>query len=437
MNILVINAGSSSLKYQLLNPETGVLLAKGLCERIGIDGKFTYKPQIEGKQILDAVDVAMPTHSEAIQAVLNALVDKDNGVIGSMKEIDAVGHRVVHGGEAFNKSVLITDEVMKALEDCIPLAPLHNPANITGINACTAVMGKDVPQVAVFDTAFHQTMPEEAYMYGLPYEYYEKYKIRRYGFHGTSHSYVSKKAAEVLGKKYEDLKIIVCHLGNGASVSAVKNGKCVDTSMGLTPLEGLIMGTRSGDIDPAIMEFIAHKEGKNIDEIMTVLNKKSGVYGLSNNLSSDFRDLEAGYNNGDAHCIRTMNTYCYRVAKYIGSYVAAMNGVDVICFTAGIGENAPLVRSLVCEHLGFLGVSIDEEANHKRGEEIAISTPDSKTTVMVIPTNEELAIARETVSLVKWVRRTLKNENTHQPEDPIGGCFTYANRAGEIPVDVW
>lgn len=401
MNILVINAGSSSLKYQLLNPETGVLLAKGLCERIGIDGKFTYKPQIEGKQILDAVDVAMPTHSEAIQAVLNALVDKDNGVIGSMKEIDAVGHRVVHGGEAFNKSVLITDEVMKALEDCIPLAPLHNPTNITGINACTAVMGKDVPQVAVFDTAFHQTMPEEAYMYGLPYEYYEKYKIRRYGFHGTSHSYVSRKAAEVLGKKYEDLKIIVCHLGNGASVSAVKNGKCVDTSMGLTPLEGLIMGTRSGDIDPAIMEFIAHKEGKDIDEIMTVLNKKSGVYGLSNNLSSDFRDLEDGYNRGDEHCIRTMNTYCYRVAKYIGSYVAAMNGVDVICFTAGIGENAPLVRSLVCEHLGFLGVSIDEEANHKRGEEIAISTPDSKTTVMVIPTNEELAIARETVSLVK------------------------------------
>ena len=401
MNVLVINAGSSYLKYQLLNPTTVELLAKGLCERIGIDGLFTYKPQLPGKEAIKAASVSMPTHSEVIQAVLNALVDEKNGVIGSMQEIDAVGHRVVHGGEAFAGSVLITDEVMKALEECIPLAPLHNPANITGINACTAVMGKDVPQVAVFDTAFHQTMPEEAYMYGLPYEYYEKYKIRRYGFHGTSHSYVSKKAAEVLGKKYEDLKIIVCHLGNGASVSAVKNGKCVDTSMGLTPLEGLIMGTRSGDIDPAIMEFIAHKEGKNIDEIMTVLNKKSGVYGLSNNLSSDFRDLEAGYNNGDAHCIRTMNTYCYRVAKYIGSYVAAMNGVDVICFTAGIGENAPLVRSLVCEHLGFLGVSIDEEANHKRGEEIAISTPDSKTTVMVIPTNEELAIARETVSLVK------------------------------------
>ncbi|MDY3657396.1 MAG: acetate kinase, partial [Lachnospiraceae bacterium] len=297
-------------------------------------------------------------------------------------------------------STIITDDVMKAIEECNDLAPLHNPANLIGINACKKLMPA-TPMVAVFDTAFHQTMPEEAYMYGLPYEYYEKYKIRRYGFHGTSHSYVSRKAAEVLGKKYEDLKIIVCHLGNGASVSAVKNGKCVDTSMGLTPLEGLIMGTRSGDIDPAIMEFIAHKEGKNIDEIMTVLNKKSGVYGLSNNLSSDFRDLEDGYNRGDEHCIRTMNTYCYRVAKYIGSYVAAMNGVDVICFTAGIGENAPLVRSLVCEHLGFLGVSIDEDANHKRGEEIAISTPDSKTTVMVIPTNEELAIARETVSLVK------------------------------------
>jgi acetate kinase len=256
------------------------------------------------------------------------------------------------------------------------------------------------PMVAVFDTAFHQTMPEEAYMYGLPYEYYKKYKIRRYGFHGTSHSYVSKKAAEVLGKKYEDLKIIVCHLGNGASISAVKNGKCVDTSMGLTPLEGLIMGTRSGDIDPAIIEFIAHKENKSIDDIMTVLNKKSGVLGLSDNLSSDFRDLEAGHNKGDENATRTLKTYCYRVAKYIGSYVAAMNGVDVICFTAGVGENAPLVRSMVCEYLGYLGVEIDPAANGKRGEDIAISTPGSKTTVMVIPTNEELAIARETVRLV-------------------------------------
>ncbi len=398
MNILVINCGSSSLKFQLIDSETEKCIAKGLCERIGIEGsRITYTP--DGGEKEQTV-TPMPDHTEAIRLVLEALTNEKTGVVKSLDEIGAVGHRIVHGGEKFAASTIITDEVMKAIEECNDLAPLHNPANLIGINACKKLM-PTTPMVAVFDTAFHQTMPEEAYMYGLPYEYYEKYKIRRYGFHGTSHSYVSKKAAEVLGKKYEDLKIIVCHLGNGASVSAVKNGKCVDTSMGLTPLEGLIMGTRSGDIDPAIMEFIAHKEGKNIDEIMTVLNKKSGVYGLSNNLSSDFRDLEAGYNNGDAHCIRTMNTYCYRVAKYIGSYVAAMNGVDVICFTAGIGENAPLVRSLVCEHLGFLGVSIDEEANHKRGEEIAISTPDSKTTVMVIPTNEELAIARETVSLVK------------------------------------
>ena len=398
MNILVINCGSSSLKFQLIDSETEKCIAKGLCERIGIEGsRITYTP--DGGEKEQTV-TPMPDHTEAIRLVLEALTNEKTGVVKSLDEIGAVGHRIVHGGEKFAASTIITDDVMKAIEECNDLAPLHNPANLIGINACKKLM-PTTPMVAVFDTAFHQTMPEEAYMYGLPYEYYEKYKIRRYGFHGTSHSYVSRKAAEVLGKKYEDLKIIVCHLGNGASVSAVKNGKCVDTSMGLTPLEGLIMGTRSGDIDPAIMEFIAHKEGKNIDEIMTVLNKKSGVYGLSNNLSSDFRDLEDGYNRGDEHCIRTMNTYCYRVAKYIGSYVAAMNGVDVICFTAGIGENAPLVRSLVCEHLGFLGVSIDEEANHKRGEEIAISTPDSKTTVMVIPTNEELAIARETVSLVK------------------------------------
>ncbi|MEQ2539905.1 acetate kinase [Lachnospiraceae bacterium CLA-AA-H183] len=398
MNILVINCGSSSLKFQLIDSETEKCIAKGLCERIGIEGsRITYTP--DGGEKEQTV-TPMPDHTEAIRLVLEALTNEKTGVVKSLDEIGAVGHRIVHGGEKFAASTIITDDVMKAIEECNDLAPLHNPANLIGINACKKLMPA-TPMVAVFDTAFHQTMPEEAYMYGLPYEYYEKYKIRRYGFHGTSHSYVSRKAAEVLGKKYEDLKIIVCHLGNGASVSAVKNGKCVDTSMGLTPLEGLIMGTRSGDIDPAIMEFIAHKEGKNIDEIMTVLNKKSGVYGLSNNLSSDFRDLEDGYNRGDEHCIRTMNTYCYRVAKYIGSYVAAMNGVDVICFTAGIGENAPLVRSLVCEHLGFLGVSIDEDANHKRGEEIAISTPDSKTTVMVIPTNEELAIARETVSLVK------------------------------------
>ena len=398
MNILVINCGSSSLKFQLIDSETEKCIAKGLCERIGIEGsQITYQPAGGEKEVTVS---PMPTHTQAIQMVLDALTNKKSGVIASLAEVGAVGHRVVHGGEKFTSSTVITDEAMKAIEECNDLAPLHNPANLIGIRACQELM-PNVPMVAVFDTAFHQTMPEEAYLYGLPYEYYEKYKVRRYGFHGTSHSFVSKRAAEVAGKPYEDLKIIVCHLGNGASLSAVKNGKSVDTSMGLTPLEGLIMGTRSGDMDPAIMEFIAHKEGKNIDEIMTVLNKKSGVYGLSNNLSSDFRDLEDGYNRGDEHCIRTMNTYCYRVAKYIGSYVAAMNGVDVICFTAGIGENAPLVRSLVCEHLGFLGVSIDEDANHKRGEEIAISTPDSKTTVMVIPTNEELAIARETVSLVK------------------------------------
>ena len=397
MNILVINCGSSSLKFQLIDSETEKCIAKGLCERIGIEGsQITYTP--DGGEKEQTV-TPMPDHTEAIRLVLEALTNEKTGVVKSLDEIGAVGHRIVHGGEKFAASTIITDEVMKAIEECNDLAPLHNPANLIGINACKKLM-PTTPMVAVFDTAFHQTMPEEAYMYGLPYEYYEKYKIRRYGFHGTSHSYVSKKAAEVLGKKYEDLKIIVCHLGNGASVSAVKNGKCVDTSMGLTPLEGLIMGTRSGDIDPAIMEFIAHKEGKNIDEIMTVLNKKSGVYGLSNNLSSDFRDLEAGYNNGDAHCIRTMNTYCYRVAKYIGSYVAAMNGVDVICFTAGIGENAIPVREKVVSYLGYLGVTLDKDANGHRGEEIVISTPDSKVKVAVIPTNEELAICRETVALV-------------------------------------
>ena len=398
MKVLVINCGSSSLKFQLIDSESEKCLAKGLCERIGIEGSMiTYAPEGGEKE---KTTTPMPDHTEAIRLVLEALTNEKTGVVKDLSEIGAVGHRVVHGGEKFANSVVITDEVMAAIEECNDLAPLHNPANLIGINACKKLM-PNTPMVGVFDTAFHQTMPEEAYMYGLPYEYYQKYKIRRYGFHGTSHSYVSKKAAEVLGKKYEDLKIIVCHLGNGASVSAVKNGKCVDTSMGLTPLEGLIMGTRSGDIDPAIMEFIAHKEGKSIDEIMTILNKKSGVLGLSDNLSSDFRDLVDGFNNGDANAIRTIKTFCYRVAKYIGSYAAAMNGVDVICFTAGVGENASLVRSTVCEYLGYLGVTIDEEANHKRGEDIAITTPDSKTTVMVIPTNEELAIARETVRLVK------------------------------------
>ncbi len=397
MKVLVINCGSSSLKFQLIDSASECCLAKGLCERIGIDGSMiTYAP--EGGEKEKSV-TPMPDHTEAIRLVLEALANSKTGVVKSLDEIGAVGHRVVHGGEKFAQSVVIDDEVMQAIEECNDLAPLHNPANLIGINACKALM-PDTPMVAVFDTAFHQTMPEEAYMYGLPYEYYRKYKIRRYGFHGTSHSYVSNRAAQVLGRNYENMKIIVCHLGNGASVSAVKDGKCVDTSMGLTPLQGLIMGTRSGDIDPAIMEFLAHKESKSIDEIMAVLNKKSGVLGLSDNLSSDFRDLEEGYDKGDENAVRALKTFCYNVAKYVGAYAAAMNGVDVICFTAGVGENAAIVRTFVCEYLGYLGVKIDQEANGRRGEDIVISTVDSRTTVMVIPTNEELAIARETVKLV-------------------------------------
>ncbi len=397
MNILVINCGSSSLKFQLINSESEQCIAKGLCERIGIDGsQITYTPA-GGEKELNVTP--MPDHTEAIRLVLEALTNEKTGVVKSLDEIGAVGHRVVHGGEKFAQSVIIDNEVLAAIEACNDLAPLHNPANLIGIDACRKLM-PSTPMVAVFDTAFHQTMPQEAYMYGLPAEYYEKYKIRRYGFHGTSHSYVSKRAAQVLGVPYESLKTIVCHLGNGASVSAVKNGKCVDTSMGLTPLEGLIMGTRSGDIDPAIIEFLAHKENKSIDEIMSILNKKSGVLGLSNNLSSDFRDLEDGYHKGDTYATCAMKTFAYRVAKYIGAYTAAMNGVDLICFTAGVGENAALVRTMICEYLGYLGVTLDQEANGKRGEDIVISTPDSRTKVMVIPTNEELAIARETMRLV-------------------------------------
>lgn len=398
MNILVINCGSSSLKFQLINAESEELIAKGLCERIGIAGSMiSYTPAGGSKE---TKETPMENHTDAIRLVLAALTNEKTGVVKSLEEISAVGHRIVHGGEKFAEATIIDEEVIAAITECNELAPLHNPANLIGIEACKELM-PDTPMVAVFDTAFHQTMPQKAYMYGLPYEYYEKYKIRRYGFHGTSHSYVSKRAAEVLGKNYEDLKIIVCHLGNGASVSAVMNGKCVDTSMGLTPLEGLIMGTRSGDIDPAIMEFIAHKEGKSIDEVMTILNKKSGVLGLSG-LSSDFRDIEDGYIKGNPRAVTAMETFIYRVAKYIGSYVAAMNGVDVICFTAGVGENGPLVRSLICDnYLGYLGIKLDEEANNKRGEDIVITTPDSKTLVMTIPTNEELAIARETYRLTK------------------------------------
>ena len=398
MNILVINCGSSSLKFQLIDAMTEKLIAKGLCERIGIEGsQLVYQPA--GKDKLKTV-TPMEDHTKAIKLVLEALTDKENGVVKDLSEIGAVGHRIVHGGEKFATSTLINEEVIAAITECNELAPLHNPANLIGIAACKELM-PDTPMVAVFDTAFHQTMPQEAYLYGIPYEYYEKYKIRRYGFHGTSHSYVSKKAAEVLGQKYEDLKLIVCHLGNGASVSAVQNGKCIDTSMGLTPLEGLIMGTRSGDIDPAIIEFLAHKEGKSIDEIMTILNKKSGVLGLSDNFSSDFRDLEDAYLEGQEASVRTMESFAYRVAKYIGAYVAAMNGVDGICFTAGLGENSPLVRNLICKRLGYLGITLDEEQNGKRGKDLVITTPDSKTKVLVIPTNEELAIARETYAIVK------------------------------------
>lgn len=396
MNVLVINCGSSSLKFQLINSESEAVLAKGLCERIGIDGRLTYQPAGGEKNVSEK---AMPTHTEAIQFVIDALTDADTGVVKSLDEIGAVGHRVVHGGEKFAKSVVVTPEVKAAIAECNDLAPLHNPANLIGIEACESLM-PGTPQVVVFDTAFHQTMPEKAYMYGLPYEYYEKYKVRRYGFHGTSHSFVSKRAAELVGKPYDQVKTIVCHLGNGASVCAVENGKSVDTSMGLTPLEGLVMGTRSGDIDPAILEFIAKKENLDIAGLMNMLNKKSGVFGLSNNLSSDFRDLSAGAAEGNVPAKIALEVFSYRVAKYIGSYAAAMNGVDVIAFTAGIGENDGGVREMVMQYLGYLGVEMDEKANATRGEEITISTPDSKVTVMVIPTNEELAIARETVALI-------------------------------------
>ena len=398
MNVLVINCGSSSLKYQLIDSETESVLAKGLCERIGIDGALTHQPA--GKDKIKSTP-AMPDHKTAIGIVIDQLTDKENGVVESLDEIGAVGHRIVHGGEKFTKSCLITDEVIKEVEECSVFAPLHNPAGLIGVRACQELM-PGLPMVAVFDTAFHQTMPEKAYMYGLPYEYYEKYKVRRYGFHGTSHSYVSKKAAEVMEKAYDEVKTIVCHLGNGASVSAVLNGKSVDTSMGLTPLEGLVMGTRSGDIDPAIMEFIAQKENLDIEGIMNVLNKKSGVFGLSGGISSDFRDLTGAMAEGDKKAKIALEVFAYRVAKYIGAYAAAMNGVDDIVFTAGIGENVSYVREQVCSYLGYLGVELDPDANEKfRGEQGEITKPGCKVRVFVIPTNEELAIARETLALVK------------------------------------
>ena len=397
MNILVINCGSSSLKYQLINSDPEAVLAKGLCERIGIDGSvLTHTPAGKDKV---RIETPMPNHTVAVQLVIDALTNAEHGVIKSLDEIGAVGHRVVHGGEKFASSVVITDEVMKAIEECNDLAPLHNPANLIGINSCKEIM-PNVPMVAVFDTAFHQTMPEKAYLYGLPYEYYEKYKVRRYGFHGTSHDYVSNRAAQLLGKKREDLKVIVCHLGNGASVSAVDHGKCVDTSMGLTPLEGLIMGTRSGDMDPAICDFICQKEGLTSAEMNTVLNKKSGVLGMSG-VSSDFRDVEAAANEGNHQAAAALDAFYYRVAKYIGAYTAAMNGVDAIAFTAGVGENNIGGRVEICKYLGYLGTEIDLDKNNVRGEERIISKDGSKVTLMAIPTNEELAIARQTLALVK------------------------------------
>ena len=397
MNVLVINAGSSSLKYQLLNPDTQEILAKGLCERIGIDGKFTYKPT--GKTAVKAADVAMPTHSEAIQTVLNALVDKDNGVIGSMAEIDAVGHRVVHGGEKFAKSVLITDEVMAAIEECNPLAPLHNPANIIGIRACQQLM-PGTPMVAVFDTAFHQTMPPVAYTYALPYEYYEQDKVRRYGFHGTSHKYVSQRAAAMLGKPIEELKLISCHLGNGSSITAIDGGKSVDTSMGFTPLAGLPMGTRAGDLDAGILQYLMNKHGMNIDEMLNVLNKKSGVEGISA-ISSDFRDLESAEAEGNQRAELALRVFDYSVKKYIGAYAAAMGGVDAVIFTAGVGENGPETRESACAGLEFLGIKIDPEKDKVRGKEMDVSADDAKVRVLVIPTNEELMIAMDTAAIVK------------------------------------
>ena len=395
MNILVINCGSSSLKFQLINSDTEAVLAKGLCERIGIDGALTYQPAGGDKE---ETKPSMPDHKEAIKLVLDALTNEKTGVIKDLAEVGAVGHRVVHGGEKFTTSVVITDEVIKGITECNDLAPLHNPANLIGIDACKQLM-PTTPMVAVFDTAFHQTMPEKAYTYAIPHEYYDKYKVRRYGFHGTSHSYVSKRAAELLGKKAEELKTIVCHLGNGASICAVNAGKSVDTTMGLTPLEGLAMGTRSGDLDPAIVEFIATKDGLTTAEALNVLNKKSGVLGMSG-VSSDFRDIEEAANAGNKLAANALDVYYYRVAKYIGAYMVALGGADAIAFTAGLGENSISARKAICEYLGFMGIKIDDEANNCRGKEVVISTADSPVKVLAIPTNEELAIARETLALV-------------------------------------
>ncbi|MDD4371183.1 MAG: acetate kinase [Anaerostipes sp.] len=397
MKVLVINCGSSSLKYQLIDSDTEIVLAKGLCERIGIDGALTHEPSGKGKF---KSTPAMPDHKTAIGIVLEQLTDAEVGVIASLDEVGAVGHRIVHGGEKFTKSCIITDEVLKQVEECSVFAPLHNPAGLIGVRACKELM-PNLPMVAVFDTAFHQTMPEKAYLYGIPRKYYDEDGIRRYGFHGTSHQFVSAEAAKMLGKDVKDLNVIVCHLGNGASVTAVKGGESVDTSMGLTPLEGLIMGTRSGDLDPAIIEFIANKENKTASEVLNILNKESGVLGLSGGISSDFRDVKAAKAEGNKAASAALDAYAYRVAKYIGAYTVAMNGVDAIAFTAGLGENDDVTRVAICEYLGCIGATIDEKKNNIHGEAAVISTDDSKVTLLCIPTNEELMIARDTVALTK------------------------------------
>lgn len=397
MKILVINCGSSSLKYQLINMEDESVLAKGLCERIAIDGsKLSHKA--EGKEEM-VIEEEMPTHTVAIKLVMDALVDPKYGVIKDTSEIFAVGHRVLLAGTIYSDSIIVNEDVKKVIRDCFDLGPLHNPANLMGIEACEQAM-PGIPNVAVFDTAFGMGMPEKAAMYAIPREYYEKYSIRRYGFHGTSHKYVSNEALQYCGLDPENGKVIVCHLGNGASISASIGGKCVDTSMGLTPLEGLIMGTRSGDIDPAVVQYICNKEGKTVNEVMDILNKKSGILGMSGGISSDFRDVQKAQAEGNHLADVAIQAFIYRVAKYIGAYVAAMNGVDAIVFTAGVGENDKPIRASVCEYLGYLGVEIDPETNKLRGKQTMISTPNSKVKVCVIPTNEELAIARETKALV-------------------------------------
>ena len=398
MKILVINCGSSSLKYQLIDMDDESVVAKGLCERIGIEGsKLTHQVPGKDKYI---VEQAMPDHKVAIGLVLDALQDAEHGVVKSTDEIAAVGHRVLHAGTKYCESIVVNEDVKKVIRECFDLGPLHNPANLMGIEACEAVMpGK--ANVAVWDTAFGMSMPEKAYLYAIPHEYYEKYSIRRYGFHGTSHMFVSGEAIKFGNLDPENAKVIVCHLGNGASVSASIGGKCVDTSMGLTPLEGLIMGTRSGDIDPAVCQFICNKEGIDINEMLNILNKKSGVLGMSGGISSDFRDIEKAKEEGNHLADVALHAFVYRVAKYIGAYTAAMNGVDAIAFTAGVGENDKVSRKAICDYLGYLGVKIDDEANNVRGERRVISAADSKVKVMLIPTNEELAIARETLRLTK------------------------------------